>query len=145
MKHLYIPYSTSFDGASNTWCAEGVDRYGNAFGVGAGANEDRAKLALRVYVLESLLAGAADGDDFLRDLVDERPPGSAVVLTANDVLPVVLRLHRSRLQERQADLAQRLGMTQQAYAKLERPGCNPTLRTLVRLEEVFGASLITFA
>ena len=37
----------------------------------------------------------------------------------------------------QADLAERLGVTQAAVAQLERPGANPTLRTLRR---VLGAT-----
>jgi transcriptional regulator with XRE-family HTH domain len=41
----------------------------------------------------------------------------------------------------QAELAQRLGMSQPAIAKLERPGANPTVRTLDRVLRATGHRL----
>jgi DNA-binding XRE family transcriptional regulator len=145
MKPMYIPFDTTFDAETRTWCAQGMDSHGELFGVGAGGSEQSAVAALRDYVLESLLGAANDGADFLGDFHDRKPAGGHLVLTIQELLPVVLRLQRVRQHVRQADMAQRLGMTQQAYAKLERPGANPTLNTLVRLEEALGISLLTLA
>src|SRR4051794_3154016 len=41
----------------------------------------------------------------------------------------------------QAELAERLGLSQAAIARLERPGANPTLRTLQRAVEATGNQL----
>jgi transcriptional regulator with XRE-family HTH domain len=41
----------------------------------------------------------------------------------------------------QAELAERLGLTQAAIARLERPGANPTLRTLQRALHATGNQL----
>ena len=57
----------------------------------------------------------------------------------------IRRCRRSRLHLRQADLAAQLEMSQQAYAKLERPGANPTLATLLRLEKALGVALVHLA
>ena len=61
----------------------------------------------------------------------------------SELIPVHLKLARAKL--RQADMAERLGITQQAYAKLERPGANPTLQTLIQLERVLGHELVAWA
>jgi transcriptional regulator with XRE-family HTH domain len=61
------------------------------------------------------------------------------------LIPVHLKLARARAKLRQADMAERLGITQQAYAKLERPGANPTLQTLIQLERVLGHELVAWA
>ena len=62
-----------------------------------------------------------------------------------DLLPVRIRLLRARHGWRQSDVADRLGISQQAYAKLERPGANPELDTLVRVERALEAPLLEFA
>ena len=45
----------------------------------------------------------------------------------------------------QADLARRLGTSQPAIVKLERPGANPTVRTLDRVLRATGHRLELFA
>ncbi len=47
-------------------------------------------------------------------------------------VPALLRGARQRTGLTQADLARRLGVSQVAVAKLERPGANPTVDTLDR-------------
>ncbi len=142
MRHLYLPLTFEHDAPTQTWCAQGVDVRGQLFGVGAGAHVDAAKDALRAYVLESLLAGAGDGDDFTVDLHATPPATDHLVFSPLDLLPIALRIARTRQQLRQSDLAARLGLSQQAYQKLERPGANPTLATLVRLEQALGQALL---
>lgn len=145
MQYRYLPYTMSHDAATRSWCAEGIDTHGATFGVGAGATPDAAQDALRAYVLESLVGGACDGNDFTRDLVGERPAGDPLSFSPQELLPVALRAARVRQHLRQADMAARLGLTQQAYQKLERPGANPTLATLVRLEQAMGVTLLVMA
>ncbi len=44
----------------------------------------------------------------------------------------------------QSDVAEKLGISYQAYQRIENPGrTNPTLKTIHKLEEVFGKRLIT--
>jgi DNA-binding XRE family transcriptional regulator len=62
-----------------------------------------------------------------------------------DLLPVRIRLLRARHGWRQSEVADRLGISQQAYAKLERPGANPELNTLVRVERAPEAPLLEYA
>ena len=42
-------------------------------------------------------------------------------------------------------LAKRLSVSQQAYAKLESPGANPTLQTIADLEQALGQELMAWA
>jgi transcriptional regulator with XRE-family HTH domain len=58
---------------------------------------------------------------------------------------VRIRLLRARHGWRQSEVADRLGISQQAYAKLERPGANPELNTLVRVERALEAPLLEYA
>jgi transcriptional regulator with XRE-family HTH domain len=53
----------------------------------------------------------------------------------------LLRATRARAGITQAELAQRLGMSQAAIARLERPGANPTVATLARLLHAAGHRL----
>jgi len=56
-----------------------------------------------------------------------------VAFLPTQLVTVRLKLGRSQAELRQADMANRLGITQQAYAKLERPRANITLRTFAAL------------
>jgi transcriptional regulator with XRE-family HTH domain len=58
---------------------------------------------------------------------------------------VMIRLLRARHGWRQIEVADRMGISQQAYAKLERPGANPELQTPVRVERALGAPLLQYA
>lgn len=142
MQTLFLPYQTHFDDETRTYCLVGVDRQGQEFGVGAGPTPEDCVEALRDHVLEVLETHASDGEDRFGDLLGERPDGDHIVFVAGDLVPIRLRLARVRARLRQADMAQRLGITQQAYAKLERPGANPRLRTLVQAEQALGTPLL---
>lgn len=101
---------------------------------------------LRSWVLDSLLASAADGVEALGDLPDAEPASEdSISLTPVDLLPIRMRLLRARQHLSQAQVAERLGMSQQAYAKYERPGANPELRTLMQLECALEGQLLEFA
>ena len=145
MQFRYLPYRLTHDDETRTWSAEGVDTKGETFGVGAGSTPEAAQDALREYILESLVGGATDGEDFTHDLADRDPLGDCLAFSPQELIPVALRAARVRQHLRQADMAARLGLTQQAYQKLERPGANPTLATLVRLEQAMGVALLVMA
>jgi transcriptional regulator with XRE-family HTH domain len=53
----------------------------------------------------------------------------------------LIREARSAAQLTQAELARRLGTSQPAIVKLERPGANPTVRTLDRVLRATGHRL----
>ena len=142
MQFRYLPYTLLHDDETRTWSAEGRDNKGESFGVGAGNTPEAAQTALRDAILESLVGAASDGEDFTRDLAEQQPSGECLAFSPQELIPVALRAARVRQHLRQADMAARLGLTQQAYQKLERPGANPTLATLVRLEQAMGVALL---
>lgn len=146
MRTRYLPFEKAFDEESSKWDVVGKDTRGEDFGVGVGDNVEGATLRLRSWVLDSLLAAAADGVDGFEDLHESEPPNEdSISFTPVDLLPVRLRLLRTRQHLSQAQVAERLGMSQQAYAKYERPGANPELKTLVQLERALQAPLLEFA
>ena len=57
-------------------------------------------------------------------------------------VPILLRKLREKRKLTQGDIAKVLGISYQAYQRLERPGkSNPTLKTLERLAKVFNKDL----
>lgn len=57
-------------------------------------------------------------------------------------VPIVLRKLRETRKLTQGDIAKALGISYQAYQRLEKPGkSNPTLKTLERLAKVFDKDL----
>jgi DNA-binding XRE family transcriptional regulator len=144
MRRLYLPYTTEFDDDARSFCLVGEDRAGQPFGVGSGPTVEQAEEQLRDGVLEVLQLHAGEGEDRFGDLHSKRPDGDHLVFNATELIPIRLRLARSRAKLRQADMAERLGITQQAYAKLERPGANPTLRTLLQAEQALGTPLLNW-
>ncbi len=58
-------------------------------------------------------------------------------------IPIILRKLRENKKLTQSDIAKVLGISYQAYQRLEKPGkSNPTLKTLERLAKVFDKDLI---
>ena len=81
---------------------------------------------------------------------DEIPPGRVrrgrgyhlIVPDVDVAIPLAILSARKRRGLTQAQVADTLGMSQQAYRKFEVPGkSNPTLRSLRRLSEVLGLEL----
>lgn len=57
-------------------------------------------------------------------------------------VPILLRKFREKKKFTQGDIAKVLGISYQAYQRLEKPGkSNPTLKTLERLAKVFNKDL----
>jgi transcriptional regulator with XRE-family HTH domain len=63
-------------------------------------------------------------------------------LTPLEVLPVRIRLARSMRRLKQSEVAGRMGISQQAYSRLERAGSNPTFSLLTRLEEALQQAIL---
>jgi len=145
MKPLFLAYHVEHDPETRTWAATGKDRRGRIFGVGAGGSQEAAVQALKEAVWDSLAADAADGVDWTGTLRQRTPKGEHLAFEGSDLLPIRLRLIRAQQSLKQADLAKRMSVTQQAYAKLERPGANPTLQTIADLESALGQELMAWA
>jgi DNA-binding XRE family transcriptional regulator len=145
MKALYLPYRKRFVRDDSSWGLVGKDSRGADFGVGVGPAVEVAEQRLRQWVMDSLLAAAADGKDHLGDLVAIPPRGSHVTFMPVDLVPIRMRMIRAQRRLSQADVAKRLGLTQQAYAKLERPGANLQLRTIQQVEDALDAELLQLA
>ncbi|GHU74322.1 hypothetical protein FACS189450_14970 [Spirochaetia bacterium] len=55
---------------------------------------------------------------------------------------VAMRIRQLRGEQSQTDIARKLGLSYQAYQRLENPGkANPTVKTLERIAHVFGQEL----
>jgi DNA-binding XRE family transcriptional regulator len=144
MRTLYLPYQREFDQETSTWTVTGRDSEGQDYGVAAGESIELAEERLKDWVLDSLLASAGDGEDRLGDLVAD-DPGGAIAFTAVDLVPIRVRLLRTRHGLSQAQMAERLGVSQQAFAKLERPGANLQLRTIQQVESAVEEDLLELA
>ena len=141
MSSLFLPYRLSHDLETQTWCAEGCDLEDKVFGVGAGKTEQEAKNALKLYILESLLA---DERNRIHGLSETEPSaGNIVCFTPKDLFPIRLRHARLRAGLTQKDVARQLSMSQQAYRKFEMIDANPTLKTVDHLEYVLKVSLLS--
>jgi DNA-binding XRE family transcriptional regulator len=145
MRSLYLPYRIERDKETASICVIGTDSRGEDWGVGAGDTLQEAERWLRAWVLDCLEAAADDGNDLTGDLSVAPGTGDVLMFAPSELIPVRLKLARARAKLRQADMAERLGITQQAYAKLERPGANPTLQTIIQLERALGRELVSWA
>jgi transcriptional regulator with XRE-family HTH domain len=145
MRNHYLPYTVTREETTQTICLSGQDCRGELFGTGAGKTLEQAETRLRDYILDSLFAAATDGENFIGDLPTTRPDGPCLFFAAQEFFPVRLRLARASLSLTQSEVAERLGITQQAYAKLEKIGSNPKLSAVHNLEEVLQIELLDWA
>jgi DNA-binding XRE family transcriptional regulator len=145
MHNLYLPYEVSFDIESQTYCCTGLDREEEIFGTGSGATVELARQRFREAVFESLLSDASDGNDNTSSLYRTLKGDPCLVLSAVELLPIRIRLARAARRLKQAEVAERMGISQQAYSKLERVGTNPTLALLSRLEIALQQEILQLA
>ena len=61
MKALYLPFRKRFLREDSSWGLVGKDSDGADFGVGVGPAVEVAEQRLREWVIDSLIAAAADG------------------------------------------------------------------------------------
>ena len=63
-------------------------------------------------------------------------------ITVSNHIVLSLRLRELRGEQSQTDIAQKLGMSYQAYQRLENPRkANPTIKTLEKIAHVYGREL----
>lgn len=101
---------------------------------------------------DEAIALAADAlDGWLETELDagEVPPrprahrgGVPIDVRAGLDVAIQIRWLRDRLALTQAELAKRVGVSQQQIAKLERASSNPTIRTLVELTDKVGGRVV---
>lgn len=145
MRTLYVPYDREFDDETSTWTLTGKDTEGEDFGVAATDSVEEAEERLKEWILDSLMASADDGEDRLTDLTPDQPDGPYIAFTAVDLVPIRMRFLRVRHGYTQSRLAEIIGWSQQAYAKLERPGANLQLRTIQQVETAMDEDLLQLA
>jgi DNA-binding XRE family transcriptional regulator len=145
MKSIFIPYSATTDLETGFQVLSALDSQGKVLAVVSEPTLERAAKELADLMLALLEAEASQGRDRFPDFPEQIGSSPTVRLSPTQILPIRLRWARSRANLRQTDMASRLGISQQTYAKLERPGANPTLQTLARLEGVLGQDLLGWA
>ena len=146
MKTLFAPYSLEYDVETRMPVLCALARDGGVMAVVSEPTLEAAETELVALVMAVLDAQAQDGTDPFQDLLEAAPKeGGYVAFLPSQLVTIHLKLARSQAKLRQSDMADRLGITQQAYAKLERPGANITLRTLIQLERVLGRELVAWA
>jgi DNA-binding XRE family transcriptional regulator len=146
MKTLFAPYRLENDKETGMPVLSALAQDGAVLAVVSEPTLEAAEGELVELVMAVLDSQAQDGKDPFPDLLEEPPKqGGYVAFLPSQLVTVHLKLARSQAKLRQADMANRLGITQQAYAKLERPGANITLRTLIQLERVLGRELVAWA
>jgi antitoxin HicB len=98
-------------------------------------------LAMAAEALEGWLETHLEhGDVPLRPRA--RRSGVAIDVPSGLDVAIQLRWLRDDLGLSQAELARRVGVSQQQIAKLEKPTSNPTIRTLVELTEKLGSRVL---
>jgi len=107
--------------------------------VGELAREARDALTVR------LRTDLADGEAPARPSTRLRLAKGAKLLTvavpAKLAVPLSIRWARQEAELSQAELARKLGVSQQQAAKLEQPDANPTIETLAKVAEALGGEL----
>lgn len=109
-----------------------------------GPTREVAETRLRSLISQTLAARVEEGLDPFALLVHGKSRSGNLDFDEVDLFPIVLRLYRRERGITQADMANLMGITQAAYSKLEQFGANPTLRTVVRLQQALGKPMIRF-
>jgi antitoxin HicB len=106
-----------------------------------GENRDQA-LAMAREALTGVLEAMLDAGEVI-----PRPPqvaGVDVVYVSPEatlVAPILLKWAREDARLSQVELAERIGVSQQAYQRLERARSNPSIKTLARAAKALGREL----
>lgn len=78
------------------------------------------------------------GEAVPRPAIEAGPNRFPIQPDPDTAVPVMLRWAREDAGLTQAQLADRMGITQQAYQKLERTGGNPSIKTLAKVARALG-------
>jgi antitoxin HicB len=103
-----------------------------------GGDTREEALAMAKEALDGVLeADVTHGNDVPAPFFKEGYP----VSVANHII-IALQLRQLRGEQSQSDIARRLGLSYQAYQRLENPQkSNPTVKTLERIANAFGKGL----
>ena len=143
MRQYFVAFAESRDG--ELFVLRAHDKGQHFLGVVSEPSREEALAAMKSLALETLLEYADDGLSPLALLYVKPPRNGSIEVYLQDLFPLVLRYHRSRKGITQSALASQLAMTQQVYARFERPGsANPTLATVHRLQEALDEDLLSF-
>ncbi|WP_005035807.1 helix-turn-helix domain-containing protein [Holophaga foetida] len=124
--------------------AQAHDVQGRFLGVVSEETREEALDALKGLVLEMLLEFAAQGENPLQSVFRDAPKHGLELYLA-DLFPATLRYRRFQKGLTQSEVAAQMGQAQQVYARLERPGVNPTLATVQRLGAILGTDILAYA
>ena len=96
--------------------------------------------------LTAFLASLVEHGEPIPRPTEAQPSGEAGRVFAVEpepevAIPILLRWAREEAHLTQGDVAKRLGVSYQAYQKLERPGANPTIKTMKKAARVLGWEL----
>ena len=133
-----IPCKIIFSKTDNCWYVESPGFYDGIITYGNTHEEAKEMAAEAVHgLLESYLE---HGSSF------SVPKGGKgwheVEIESGLVFALWLRNARISRGMTLADVAEKIGVKYQVYQKLENPRANPTLKTLKKLEQVFGTDLV---
>jgi predicted RNase H-like HicB family nuclease/DNA-binding XRE family transcriptional regulator len=130
---------TIYQADEGGYWAEGMEPIKGLFAQGESLHELRSNLR---QALTLLLEVALDEGEPLPRPVESSPPGCELIEPEPEVVaPIMLRWAREAANLTQGEVATRLGITQQAYAKLERSGANPSVKTLAKVARALGRTL----
>jgi predicted RNase H-like HicB family nuclease/DNA-binding XRE family transcriptional regulator len=100
-----------------------------------------ARDALTVRLRTDLADGEAPAPPSTRLRLPKGAKLLTVAVPAKLAVPLAIRRARQGADLSQAELARKLGVSQQQAAKLEQPDANPTIDTLAKVAEALGSEL----
>lgn len=106
-----------------------------------GLSKEEAAATLRSCARAYLEDIAEEGRNPLMELGFGEPAGGCLVLTEQDLFPVVLRYLRKSRGLTQAQVAAIIGRDQPFYSRLESYKANPEVETCVLLAKAFGTTV----
>ena len=142
METYFCGYEKKLDDASGDPVLVAHKPNGKGFAVGSGATLEDAGNQLKAHVCESMTTQAEHAEDPMVLISYGVPGEDSITFSVRDLFPIMLRYKRCALGFTQAEIAERMGTSQPAYAKLERFDANPTMETLSQLERALGVPLM---
>jgi antitoxin HicB len=139
MRLAYPMRFTLEEGSLEVFNVEGIEPLDGIFTFGE--TMDDARMMAR-DALSGVLASMLDhGEVIPRPTHAEGPDIQLIEPEPEIVAPILLRWAREEARLTQGEVATRMGVTQQAYQRLERSGANPSVKTLARAARAMGRTL----
>jgi antitoxin HicB len=139
--NMTIPCKITYSSNDVCWYVESPGFYSGIMTYGDTLEEAKEMAA---EAASGLLESHIEHDDDF--VIPEMPHGSdwyAIPIESGLAFALWLRKERKAHNMTLADVAERMGVKYQVYQKLENPRtANPTLRTLKKIETIFGKELV---